>query len=203
MRNKFTELVNSGVASFNYTNLSQDTPNTDPLCRLYNNIFSIPSDTHMSLLDDGRRVITGHMVNKMEWEKFIVSYYWFAVDFRPTGYWGVADLFYKFNVKGYKGELNGDVVYFVEECEDLDNSSPKITSKNKPTHYKTNESNIPHKLAWLTTDGNPSWVINCYKKNIHETVKNLNESQMVRGCNWVVHNDKAVGIIGECIYILE
>ena len=93
MRDKFSELINQGVAKFEYTPTIGSIPEQDPVCRAYNNIFSIPSDTHMSCLPDGNRVITGHMINTPKWESFVCSPFWGAVDFRTTGYWCLCDFF--------------------------------------------------------------------------------------------------------------
>ena len=87
MRDKFSELIDKGVASFNYVPLTGNVPEQDPVCRAYNNIFSIPTDTHMSCLEDGRRVITGHMIKTDDWNKFINSTCWGAVCFISTGFW--------------------------------------------------------------------------------------------------------------------
>ena len=73
MRDKFSELIKQGVAEFNYTPISKNVPEADPICRMYNNIFSIPTDTHMSITDNGDRVITGHMINTANWENFCSS----------------------------------------------------------------------------------------------------------------------------------
>ena len=81
MRNKFSDLIKDGVAPFKYTNLAQGTPCEDDLCRIYNNIFSIASDTHMSMLENGTRVITGHMINTPQWDNFICSFFAIFFDY--------------------------------------------------------------------------------------------------------------------------
>ena len=86
MRNKFTDLMNNPEFQFNYTPIIPSIPEQDLVCREYNNIFSIPSDTHMSVLRDNTRVITGHMINTPNWEKFICSPFWGAVKFSTSGY---------------------------------------------------------------------------------------------------------------------
>ena len=75
MRNKFTELIEQGVARFEYTPIAPEIPEQDPICRQYNNIWSIPSDTHMHLNHEtGDRYITGHMVGiASKWDSFVTG----------------------------------------------------------------------------------------------------------------------------------
>ena len=199
MRNKFTELINQGVARFEYTPISDDKPNCDPICRMYNNIFSIPSDTHMSVVEEtGARIITGHMINTPNWEMFCCSYNWGAVDFKTSGYWCLSDFLYKNGLRGRISTLNGDVVYMVEEhIPSEDENCP-----NCPCVCHTMESKMPQQITTITTSGNKLHVAECFVDNLEETCKRLNESSWVKGNNWVPSNDGIVGLVGNTIYIL-
>lgn len=198
MRDKFSELISQGVASFNYTNISKSIPEQDPICRMYNNIFSIPSDTHMSCLEDGTRVITGRMISTDKWEKFCMSCCWGAVEFRTSGTWSVCDFLYRHNLEGRIGTLNGDVVYIVTP----------MTEKEREAIMKntvvTTESNIPQPVTILTTTGNIMHVQECFEsKNVFEIVKHLNESSYIRGNNWVPTETGIVGLVGNTTYIIK
>lgn len=198
MRDKFSELISQGVASFNYTNISKSIPEQDPICRMYNNIFSIPSDTHMSCLEDGTRVITGHMVATDKWEKFCMSCCWGAVEFRTTGVWSVFDFLFSNNLEGRIGILNGDVVYIVTP---MSKESREAVMKNTVV---TTESNIPQPVTVLTTTGNMMHIQECFEsKDLFEIVKRLNESSYVKGNNWVPSNNGIVGLVGNTTYILK
>lgn len=198
MRNKFTELIEQGVASFNYTNISKDIPEQDPICRMYNNIFSIPSDTHMSCLEDGTRVITGHMIATDKWEKFCMSCCWGAVEFRTSGVWSVFDFLFSNNLEGRVGVLNGDVVYIVTP---MSKESREAVMKNTVV---TTESNIPQPITVLTTTGNMMHIQECFEsKNLIEIVKRLNESSYVKGNNWVPSNNGIVGLVGNTTYVIK
>lgn len=198
MRDKFSELIKQGVAEFKYTNISKDIPEQDPICRMYNNIFSIPSDTHMSCLEDGRRVITGHMINTDNWSKFIMSCCWGAVNFITSGTWSVYDFLYRHNLEGRIGTLNGEVVYFV---------TPIPMEKHKAqmnAQVVTNESNIPMPITSLTTTGDMMHIKECFDcDDVKETVRRMNESTRVRGNNWVPSDNGIVGLIGNKVYIIE
>lgn len=197
MRDKFSELIKQGVAEFKYTNISKDIPEQDPVCRMYNNIFSIPSDTHMSCLEDGRRVITGHMINTNNWDKFLMSCCWGAVNFITSGTWSVYDFLYRHNLEGRIGTLNGDVVYFV---------TPIPEEKRKAqmnAQVVTNESNIPMPITTLTTTGDMMHIKECFDcDDVRETVRRMNESTRVKGNNWVPTETGVAGLIGNKVYII-
>ena len=200
MRNKFTELIEQGVASFNYTPIAPEMPEQDPICRAYNNIWSIPSDTHMSCIKDETgeecRVITGRMVSQGDkWGMFTQSTFWGAVNFRTTGYWCLADFLWKHNLEYRIGELNGDVVAFVTPMTKAD--APEV-----PIKVSTNESQIPQPVTVITNTGNMMHVVECFKGSMEETVNNLNNSTWIQGNNWVANGDKIIGLVGNKIYIL-
>lgn len=193
MRDKFSELIKQGVAKFEYTPTIGSIPEQDPACRAYNNIFSIPSDTHMSCLPDGNRVITGHMINTPKWDAFVCSPFWGAVDFRTTGYWCLCDFLYKFGLEGSVGNLNGDIVYFVKERQ----TTP---SKATPNTVTTTESKIPHNITEITTNGDINKVKECF--NSDDVIKSLNESLYIKGDNWAPMGDSIIGLVGNKVVII-
>lgn len=202
MRDKFSELVAQGFASFNYTNISKDVPEQDPICRMYNNVFSIPTDTHMSMLEDGTRIITGHMIaNDLVWNKFVCSYCWFAVDFRHSGAWSLCDFLYKHGLCGKKTTLNGDIVYAVTP---IDYTQDQCLPCKCPSCATTSESNIPTPVSFLTNSGNKLHMLECFKSdNIQGVVENMNNSIWVKGNHWVVFENQIVGLVGDKVYKLN
>lgn len=203
MRNKFSELIKNGVASFTYTPIAKEMPECDPVCRMYNNIYSIPSDTHMSCLDDGTRVITGHMINTPGWEKFCCSYIWGAVDFRASGAWSVAQFLYNRNLKGEKSTLNGDVVYKITPVEPGEQIAMPLPYC--PNSYATCESNIPRQIITLTTTGNKMHLLECFnnQSSLNGVAEKMNQSSWVKGDNWVVFENKIVGLVGDEVCIIN
>lgn len=196
MRNRFSDLVKDGVASFKYTALTSDTPDTDPISISYNNIFSIPTDTHMSITDDGNRVITGHMINTEKWDEFICSPYWGAVVFKTTGYWSLGDFLNKNGLKGSKTTLNGDVVYLVQYCEEGEDCG------SCPACCYTHESKIPQSLYLITNE--LIKLQECYKdsKNLKEVAQKMNESLYINGTDWMGYNGKIYGLVNNKVIIL-
>lgn len=206
MRNKFTDLMANGFASFNYTPITSELPDTDPISRMYNNIFSIPTDTHMSITDNGDRVITGHMINTRDWEQFCCSCIWRGVNFKTTGFWSLCDFLYKHGLKGSKTSLNGDIVYLISQQETDENGqkTPTIEPSDNlccvPCSCTTNESKIPHPITELTKSGNKLHIAECFGCDINEVVTKMNESVWVKGSNWVPFENSIVGLVGEDVY---
>ena len=203
MRNKFTELIEQGVARFDYTPIAPSVPEQDIVCRMYNNIWSIPSDTHMHLDQaTGERYITGHMVGITEkWNRFIVSSNWGAVNFRTTGCWSLCDFLQANGLKGEYSTLNGDVVYKITPFEAVCNPETPCMC---PGTCCTTESRIPQPIAQLVVNGDVMKIKECYhgKSNLYEVCEALNQNIYVKGDTWTVVDDKVMCPIGNKIYIL-
>ena len=106
MRNKFTELIEQGVARFDYKPIAPEIPEQDFVCRMYNNIFSIPTDTHMFMDGDGTRYITGKLVSITEkFESFLYASQWMGVNFRHSGYWSACQFLQSYGLYGKFGSF--------------------------------------------------------------------------------------------------
>lgn len=205
MINKFTELINQGVAAFNYTPIAPTMTEQDHVCRFYNNVWSIPSDTHMHLLEDGTRVITGHMIaNTEKWTSFVCASNWGAVTFKTTGYWSLCSFLQENGLCGDFGVLNGDTVYIVKPIEEIEKlNTPVDTAHDVPTSYTTTESQIPQPLADLVVDRDVLKIHVAYKNNnLYDVANALNENLYIKGNEWTVNGDKLVCPIGNKICIL-
>ena len=201
MRNKFTDLINQGVASFKYTPIAPEMPEQDYVCRAYNNIWSIPSDTHMHLnQENGERYITGHMVGIDEkWNRFVCAPNWGAVTFNTTGYWSLCEFLQRNGLYGEKSVLNGDVVYVVKPIPaDLENTC------SCPSSCCTTESRIPQPIAVLSQNYDSFKVMECFdnKSNLYDVCESLNNNRYVKGDKWTVCEGKLVCPIGNKVYIL-
>ena len=200
MRNKFTDLMNNPEFQFNYTPIIPSIPEQDLVCREYNNIFSIPSDTHMSMLRDNTRVITGHIINTPNWEKFICSPFWGAVKFSTSGYNSLAHFLNTHNLCGHMDILNGDVVYVLNDCEDCEDCK----CCDCPCTYCTTESQIPQPIRQLTIDNNDFHINECFRnsENKNEAAQKMNESPYIKGSSWVSYNNKIYGHFNNTTIIL-
>lgn len=201
MRDKFTELIEQGVAKFGYTKIAPEIPEQDPICRFYNNIWSIPSDTHMHYNNEtGERYITGHMVGIQDkWDKFVNASNWGAVNFRTSGFWCLNHFLQSNGLTGTYSALNSDTIFLVIPCDGVDCPNPGC-----PACCTTTESQIPQNIGILTIDGNVMKIKECYhgKESIYDVCNAMNESIYVRGNEWTVSGDKLVCPIGNKIIIL-
>ena len=202
MRDKFSELIEQGVARFDYTPIAPEIPEQDPVCRMYNNIWSIPSDTHMHMNHEtGERYITGHMINQEEkWRQFVSACNWGAVNFRTTGYWSLCNFLHANGLCGRMSALNGDTIYLVtpvERCQD--HECPECSNT-----CITTESRIPQPIAVLTNNGDAYKVIECFKnkESLYDVADALNESYYVKGTEWSVNGNNLMCMIGNKVYVL-
>ena len=195
MRDKFSEMIAAGVARFDYTNIAHPMGETDPVCRAYNNIFSIPTDTRMACLEDGRRVITGHMVGSPDWERFVCSTCWGAVCFKTAGVWSLCDFLHQYGLEGRIGNLNSDLVYIVEPVVET-------RAMEMPASVTTSESSIPEPISFLTTSNNIMHIKECFIGDVRDICRRMNESVFVKGTNWVPSENGIVGLVGNKVYIL-
>ena len=195
MRNKFTELIQQGVAKFEYTPIAQETPEYDPICREYNNLFGLVNDTHMSCTQDGHRIITGHIINTPKWDEFVTAHIWGTFEFKQ--YWSLSDWAFKYNFELTKGLFNGDKVIYVHDTPQV--NIPVPVAKHT---YTTTESNIPQLVSTLTTNGDINKFMECFGGNIDEVVKNLNESLYIKGNNWIHDGSRIMGFVGNKVCIL-
>ena len=202
MRNSFTDLINMGVAKFSYNPIASEMPEDDIICRIYNNIWSIPSDTHMYYnKETNERYITGHMVGiTQKWDLFVCSGYWGAINFKSSGYWSLCDFLHKNNLCGRYDMLNGEVIYKVIEI----NNSEIDNNISCPNCCVTVESKIPQPISVLTNDGNILKIKECFinKENLYDVCEALNNSIYVKGNNWTVNGNKIMCPIGNKTYIL-
>ena len=203
MRDKFSELIEQGVARFDYTPVAPEVPEQDIVCRMYNNIWSIPSDTHMHMNHEtGERYITGHMVgNEIKWNDFVCAYCWGAVNFKTTGYWSLCDFLQKNGLRGQFSTLNGDIIYLVTPCPRPEECG---VCQDCPRTCCTTESRIPQPIAVLTNNHDSYKVIECFKnkQSLYDVASALNESYYVKGSEWTVNGDKLMCFIGNKVYVL-
>lgn len=226
MRSKFFELIEKGVAPFSYQNIVSSHPELkDDLCRVYNNIFSLVSDTHMDVADPMLReshpehnwkyVITGSLVgyNNQRWEKFCCDPRTHAGDFDASvsGYcYSPADLFSKAHLAGQKILVNGDVIYglydFDDKSEQPEDPGFSMSSQNQLgavaaerglRAYMTSESKIPRPISELSVNVRARDIQECFKHktNMYEVADALNESEDVLGENWIVFEGAIVGYL--------
>lgn len=201
MRNKFSDLIKKGVASFNYTPISKDIPEQDPICRTYNNLFSMLSDTHMSCLDDGTRIITGHIIRSTrKWNTFCSS----LNNINIGEYWCLDDFLYKLGLERNIGVVNGDIVAIITPKPTPGVENPDDMYKIPvPTSVTTTESRIPMSPLVITTSNNMMHVNECFGGDVNDVCKKLNESSYIRGNKWIPSQRGIIGLVDNTIYVID
>lgn len=164
MRSKFSEIL--GMPFESYQSFGQEMPNTDPICRTYNNVFGLALNTTMSMMENGTRVITGHYINTPEWDKFVYSENWGGMDFRQSGFSSFSHFINEMGLTYRKGTLNNDIVCFVEphkepeeltvvatesQQEDLNKSTEELNESTQEMKYKPT-FDLKHDIYNLLSD---------------------------------------------------
>jgi hypothetical protein len=165
---------------------------------MYNNIFSIATDTHMSIAEDGSRIITGSLIKKNDWEDRYLHARNVGGYVFPKDYWSISCFLSKYGLCGVKETFNGDIVYKLTDCpQDAFNAIC-------PSCCHVPESNIPERLSAITTQGSDAFVQECFKRasNVYEVVENLNNSAFIKG-EWILYNESIIGNIGNKVYIMK
>lgn len=193
MRDKFSELVEKGVAAFNYVNIASETPEYYEICRLYNNVWGVASDTHMGIAADGNTYITGKLVaQEHKWNDFaIMGNYG-----RSMGYWSLDDMLYRAGKCLNRVILNGDIVLR------LDPFPSSAMAPVCPDCCVSCETCIKKPLSSITVDRKDESVKECFRGSIDEVVENLNSSTEVKGTNWIAANGNIYGIVDGKIIML-
>lgn len=184
MRSKFSELVNAGVAGFQSTPIAQDTPQYCPVCHTYNNVWGVITDTHMSCLPDGRRVITGTFVSDpQKWTRLMYEPYWGGIRFDTTGYSSLSEFLYRSGLETQAIVLNGQPALALVPCEECAVADLKCSS------YTTTETKFPQPIVRLGA------VQECLELSgsLSEAARKLNCSIKVPGNHWHVHENKIIG----------
>lgn len=212
---RFSELIAKGVAKFEHTPIAPSTPEQCPVCRAYNNVFGAATDTHMSHLEDGRLVITGHAISdNRNFDRFLYASMWGGVNFMHSGYWSFSDFSYKHNLVGNYDVLNGDNVYILKPIGE-NNAEGGIEAEKccadcvapvSAASFVTSESIIPQNGRFLSRHGDYMELLECVNDNPYMMAKAMNESIDILGNNWTVVNlsdgTHIVGYFNNKTYIL-
>lgn len=189
--------------SNDYVNHVPSTPRslvTDPIVVAYNNTYGMPTDTRMGRTEDGRLIITGHMIETPNWEKFICSRFWGGVDlkcplvcFLGKNHLRLVDMI----------PLNGEIVALIEDCNCMGDDCDCCPCKC-PSCYTTCESKIPRNIIDITTDKDINHVTECFQKSktYVEVAEKLNDSLYIKGSQWYSANEHIYGIFNDEVVIL-
>lgn len=146
MRNKFTDLIDAGVASFSYKGPEEYTnPLADStyICRIFNRHWGLLTDSNLRVID-GEYIVTGGAARREgEWDQLVYSRFWGGHDFASSGFCTLGEFLYRNGFESERTVLNGDHVIRL---------IPRVTTDpalyNAVAVVRTTESRIPTKLPF-------------------------------------------------------
>lgn len=108
MRNKFFDYIANKIAPFHHESRAEQ----DRICRTYNMFWGMPTDSTMSLTDDGRRVITGASIILQDrtgksWDHLMVAPFWGNYNFGDSSFCCLAAFFNEVGLQPAWSEMNG------------------------------------------------------------------------------------------------
>ena len=186
MRNKFSELVANNVAPFHHEPIAPELPGyaNDPISRLYNIYWGAATDTHMSTTQDGRRIITGHLVqDPCKWANLMFCTYWGGINWCQSGYCTLGEFLHFHGLEPQLSICNGD------QCIELIPVYAGPAQFAVPAAVTTTESKIPQPIKVM---GDVVEIQEAFE-NAHsakELVDNLNNNKWIAGDKWFMCEGK-------------
>ena len=203
MRDKFSELIKKGVAAFNPKPVAGSIPELDPMCKTYNAVWGLLTDTHMSKVDDGY-IITGTFTQSTYWDRFKYSCFWGTTDIKLASGYSSLDAMVAKNMYTMVPDLyNGDRVMRLKPVEvppaGAEGSNCCGCCADCPVCCSVGESLIPHPLSDVFSgeqivEFNNAWVD--AKGDANKIIENLQKSKILDGSKFYISSDRKY-LIGE------
>lgn len=177
---RFSEMIEKGIASREYKTFLPGTPENDPIVKTYNNCFGLFTDTHMAKLNESEYVITGSLCRTPDkFDSFLYSVnYGLGTLFKVNG--KITSLSGFLGSKGLRGQyecLNGDKVYHIV---------PGVPGIDGNCAYGVcgmdTQCNYPVQLGEKLVEVLSTIVEN--SKDLSELEKQVNESEQINGNDW-------------------
>ena len=204
MRNKFSELVNAGVASFHHEPIAPELPNNptgDYMSRLYNMYWGAATDSHMDISQEGRLLIKGRITqDPCKWETLMFSPTWGGISWCQSGYCTLGEFLHANNVQPVVAMHNG------EQGIELITKEEIPAQFTAPAAVTTTESKIPQPIHIM---GDTGAIQEAFESahNTKQLVENLNNSRWIAGDKWFACEGKVACTYdtpnGMITYIIE
>ena len=218
MRDKFSELIKAGVASFCERPVGSPAPTLDPMVKAYNNLWGLLTDTHMSKLCDECYIITGTFVKSQYWERFKYCSYWGSTNIRlGSGYNSLECMVYSNGYQMAPDTYNGDYVIKLtkrpEDSRPEDSAEPGVEccgcavpccQNCDPCVISLGESEIPHPFKEFFTREESDAIIEAWKGgdgNAMKVLENLKDSTVIDGSRFRISADNQYMIVDEKLKI--
>lgn len=204
MRDKFTELINAGVASFKHEPVAPAVSDPlDTMVRLYNGCWGALSDTHMSRVDGGY-IITGTFVKSDAWNRFKYANCWGSTNIKlGSGYCSLDHMVWTFGYEMKPDIYNGDNVIRLVPRAEGDASAP--AAEECPAtgcvcpcacapagYYTTCESQIPQPIGQLFNSAEKAAFVEAWvdaRGDAKVLIENLNNSKVLDGSKFRLSTD--------------
>lgn len=215
MRDRFSEMIKKGVASFQEKPVGAPIPTLDPMVKAYNNLWGLLTDTHMSAVEDGY-IITGSFVKTQYWDGFKYCSYYGNTNIKlGSGFYSLENMV---NANGYMmtpDTYNGDyVIKLVKrpdpatvpsegECACADVAIPCCT-KCYPYVTSLGESQIPRPFKEFFTESQSKDIVDAWNRANGDAMKileNLKESREVDVTRFRISADNQYIIVNENLKI--
>lgn len=215
MRDRFSDLINKGVAAFQEKPVGSPTPTIDPMVKAYNNLWGLLTDTHMSKLCDECYIITGTFVKSQYWERFKYCGYWGSTNIRlGSGYDSLECMVYSNGYQMTPDTYNGDYVIKLTKrspstepdtnCDGCAIPEIPCCQNCDPCVISLGESEIPHPFKEFFTREESDAIIEAWKGgdcNAMKVLENLKDSTVIDGNRFRISADNQYIIVDEKLKI--
>lgn len=192
MRDKFSELIAAGVASFQEKPIGNEVPTLDPMVKLYNGLWGLLTDTHMSKVDDGY-IITGTFIYTKYWEGFKYCSFYGSTNIKlGSGYPSLDNMITSYGYKMMPDIYNSDKVIKLVPLTDeemLNRGCPTVC----PCDCRVGESKIPHPMKEFLNETQLLEFKNAWEAgegNAYKVVENLRQAKSFNGSKFRVSADQ-------------
>jgi len=215
MRDRFSEMINKGIAAFQEKPVGSPVPTLDPMVKAYNNLWGLLTDTHMSAVDDGY-IITGTFVKSQHWENFKYCCYYGNTNIRlGSGYCSLENMVYSNGYVMKPDVYNGDYVIRLTRRPDVDATDGSVDgscvgcdvpccTNVSPCVTSLGESQIPHTFKEFFTEAQSKDIIRAWKDangNAMKIIENLKESKEIDSTRFRISADNQYMIVDESLKI--
>lgn len=190
MRDKFSELIAQGCAPGNrIVPHGKDRPDPeDMLSIIYNRMWGIITDTHMTALENGNHIITGTFVaDKTKWTNLLYSSSWGGVKIDVNGFHSLSEMLSAFGLSPKVTAVNGQIAIELEPCTECECPDGCCEC---PTKAYTTESGFSQPIGYYM---DARRFEDCFEGPSKDLCKRLNESKWVPGNRWHIFEGRLVG----------
>ena len=211
MRDKFSELIAAGVASFQEKPVGTPTPCLDPIVKLYNNVWGVLTDTHMSKTPEGY-IITGTFVASPHWDSFKYCSFRGNTNIKlASGFYSLEHMVSSFGFQMVPDLYNGD-----NAIKLVPRTSPDPVVGGEcdacccpcaaccPVAYTTSESSNPHPLREVFTPEQEKALREAWedaKGDAWKILEGIKSSRVLDESKFRISADNEYLIVGEQIKI--